>query len=96
MIIASKELLHVSVDTQDEKDLRLIVEQLTENKEYREAYRVCLQYIKENKCKAVAQELSRELVPLMKKQNEWQNIRQVVIVTIVTIIVTILSILFYS
>ena len=81
---------------QDENDLRQLVTQLIESKEYKEAYKTCLQYIKENRCKSIAQELSQELVPLMKKQNQRQNRKQIVIVTIVTIIVTILSILLNS
>ena len=83
-------------DKQDEKDLRQLVNQLIESEEYKEAYKMCMQYIKENRCKAVAQELSQELVPLMKKQNQKQNMKQVVIVTVVTIIVMILSILLNS
>lgn len=83
-------------DRQDEKDLRQLVEHLKECGEYKEAYKTCLQYIKENRCKAVAQELSQELVPLMKKQNQKQNRKQVVIVIVVTIIVVILSILLNS
>lgn len=83
-------------DKQDEKDLRQLVEQLCESEEYKKAYKICLQYIKEDRCKTVAQELSQELVPLMKKQNQWQNRKQIVIVTVVTIIITILSILLNS
>lgn len=81
---------------QDENDLRQLVNQLIESGEYKEAYKMCMQYIKENRCKAVARELSQELVPLMKKQNQNQNRKQVVIVTVVTIIVMILSILLNS
>ena len=81
---------------QDENDLRQLVNQLIESGEYKEAYKMCMQYIKENRCKAVARELSQELVPLMKKQNQKQNRKQVVIVTVVTIIVMILSILLNS
>ena len=81
---------------QDENELRQIVEHLKECGEYKEAYKTCLQYIKEGRCKSVAQELSQELVPLMKKQNQRQNRKQVVIVTVVTIIVMILSILLNS
>ena len=78
---------------QDEDDLRQLVEHLKECGEYKQAYLTCLQYIKENRCKAVAQELSKELVPLMKKQNKRQNRINVFIVTIVTIGISILSIL---
>ena len=81
---------------QDENDLRQLVNQLIESGEYKVAYKMCMQYIKENRCKAVARELSQELVPLMKKQNQNQNRKQVVIVTVVTIIVMILSILLNS
>lgn len=81
---------------QDEMDLRQLVEQLVDGEEYKEAYKTCLQYIKENRCKAIAQELSREIVPLMKEQNQKQNRKQIVIVTIITIIVMILSILLNS
>ena len=81
---------------QDENDLRQLVNQLIESEDYKEAYKMCMQYIKENRSKAVAQELSKELVPLMKKQNQKQNRKQVVIVTVVTIIVMILSILLNS
>lgn len=81
---------------QDEEDLRQLVEHLIECKEYKEAYKTCLQYIKEGRCKSVAQELSQELVPLMKKQNQKQNLKQMVIVFVVTIIVMILSILLNS
>ena len=87
---------YLNKDDQDEKDLRLIVEQLCDSKEYKEAYKACLQYIKENRCKTAAKELSQELVPLMKMQNRKQNRKQVIIVTVVTIIIMILSILFYS
>ena len=83
-------------ENQNENDLRQLVGQLIETEEYKEAYKVCMQYVKENRCKAVAQELSKELVPLMKKQNQKQNRKQVIIVTVVTIIVMILSILFNS
>ena len=83
-------------ENQDEFDLRQLVNQLIEGREYKEAYKMCMQYIKENRCKAVARELSQELVPLMKKQNQKQNRKQVVIVTVVTIIVMILSILLNS
>lgn len=83
-------------EKQDEKDLRQLVEHMKECEEYKEAYKTCLQYIKEGRCKSVAQELSQELVPMMKKQNQRQNRKQVVIVTVVTIIVMILSILLNS
>ncbi|MCH5311601.1 MAG: serine/threonine protein kinase [Prevotella sp.] len=85
-----------SKDRQEERDLRQLVEHMKECEEYKEAYKTCLQYIKEGRCKSVAQELSQELVPLMKKQNQHQNRKQIVIVTIVTIIVMILSILLNS
>lgn len=79
-------------DDQDEKDLRQLVNQLVESGEYKEAYKMCTQYVKENRCKAVARELSQELVLLMKKQNKKQNRKHLVFVIVVTIIVMILSI----
>ena len=81
---------------QDENDLRQLVDRLIESDEYKEAYKMCMQYIKDNRCKSVAHELSQKLVPLMKKQNRKQNRKQIIIVTVVTIIVMILSILLNS
>ena len=81
---------------QDENDLRQLVGQLIESGEYKEAYKMCMQYIKDNRCKSVAYELSQNLVPLMKKQNQKQNRKQIVIVSVITIIVMILSILLNS
>lgn len=81
---------------QDENDLRQLVDRLIESDEYKEAYKMCMQYIKENRCKTVAHELSQKLVPLMKKQNRKQNRKQIIIVILVTIIVMILSILLNS
>ena len=81
---------------QDENDLRQLVDRLIESDEYKEAYKMCMQYIKENRCKSVAHELSQKLVPLMKKQNRKQNRKQIIIVILVTIIVMILSILLNS
>ena len=78
---------------QDEQDLRQLVNNLIECNEYKEAYRTCIQYIKEGRCKSAAQELSKELIPLMKKQNQQQNRKQIIIVTLVTIVIMILSIL---
>ena len=81
---------------QDENDLRQLVDRLIESDEYKEAYKMCMQYIKENRCKSVAHELSQKLVPLMKKQNRKQNRKQIIIVILATIIVMILSILLNS
>lgn len=81
---------------QDEIDLRQLVNQLIESDEYKEAYKMCMRYIKENRCKSVAHELSQNLVPLMKKQNQKQNRKQIIVVALVTIIVMLLSILLNS
>ena len=83
-------------NSQDEIDLRQLVDDLIETEDYKEAYKICLQYIKDNRCKAVAQQLSQELVPLMKKKNKKQNRTQVIIVIVVTLVITILSILLNS
>ena len=75
----------------DKENLIRFVEQMKFQKNYKEAYNMCLLYIKENKCRTTAQKLSIELITLIKKKNKLKDTIAISISIIVAIIVAIIS-----
>ena len=82
------------IDTIDDtqKTLEKLLNDLIQNKEYKRAYNLCLDYIDSGKCKDYALKRSSEITTLLRKQTNSRNITQVILVIIATILATIIGI----
>ena len=88
-----------SVDHSDNKsisptndNLKLLVDEFISNKQYREAYNMCLAAIKKDECTDYAMKKLEELVPMLKEQSKKDKLRDWIIAIIITIIGFVLTV----
>lgn len=78
-------------NSEDESTIRTI-ETLIAGEQYKDAYNLCLIYIKKNNS-AYAQKKCEELIPILKQKQKKENRKNFIIIAIVTVLVSIGSIL---
>ena len=85
-------LPHPPSSNENQKTLERLLNDLIVNKEYKQAYNLCLDYIDAGKCKDYALKRSSEITVLLRKQNNRKSTSQVILMIIISIVATILSI----
>lgn len=81
---------------EDEEEVAAI-ELLISNKQYKDAYSLCMKFIKNKKNVTYANNKIKELLPIIQKQSKSDNIKQIIITVAVFITVSIfLLVLFYQ
>lgn len=74
-------------------NLETIVERLMSNKQYREAYSMCLAAVKKNECSDYAMQKIEILVPILKEQSKKDKFKHWVVAIVITIVGFILTVI---
>lgn len=70
----------------EEKQNRIEIDLLVANKEYKEAYNLCIKSIRNNINVSYARETIEKILPIIKKQSKRENKRQIVITSVIAVI----------
>ena len=73
--------------------IETIVEELISNKQYREAYSMCLAAVKTNECSDYAMQKIEILVPMLKEQSKKDKFKHWVVAIIITIVGFIITVI---
>lgn len=65
------------------------IELLIENKQYKDAYNLCMKSIKNKRNVSYANNIIKELLPIIQKQSKSDNKRQIIITTVIFVVVSI-------